>query len=271
MVDCLTLLFLTAASFGLESFANFMELDWVSDNLGKDVLHYMLFLEREDYVEEAVCYVRPLVTRRYDSSWSMFDRHLYPGGAWRLHMLRHYLKDEVFWTGIQSYVSSHMWKTLHTSDFRKSMEKVSNIALIKFFDQWIFGKGFPKLSASFSYDLEKKSASLTLKQKQKSESRGVGLFDLDVEVAFEIASEWITKTISMTDKSAESKLEFTCASRPTQIVVDPNAKILFYLEFEGSDDIVRSSANSAPTVARRIQALLMLCRKPSKPNISALT
>lgn len=54
------------------------------------------------YFEEADDdYERPIVTRRYDSSWSMYDGHLYQGGSIRLHMLRHYLGDDIFWQAVR--------------------------------------------------------------------------------------------------------------------------------------------------------------------------
>jgi aminopeptidase N len=56
-------------------------------------------------VREAATYQRPLVCKTYDSSWDLFDRHLYPGGALRLHMLRDTLGDATFWAGVRQYVS----------------------------------------------------------------------------------------------------------------------------------------------------------------------
>ncbi len=80
-------------------------------------------------------YMRPIVTRVYDSSWAMFDRHTYPGGAWRLHMLRHLLGDESFWAGVRKYVKDYSGKTVETEDFRKYLEDASGLNLNKFFDQ----------------------------------------------------------------------------------------------------------------------------------------
>ena len=45
--------------------------------------HYKLHLDAEHYIAEADGqYLRPIVTRHYNSSWDLFDNHLYPGGAW---------------------------------------------------------------------------------------------------------------------------------------------------------------------------------------------
>ena len=63
------------------------------------------------YFDEADgSYKRPLVTREYNSSWDLYDYHLYPGGAARIHTLRRTLGDEAFW-------KMHHWVLDHHQDF----------------------------------------------------------------------------------------------------------------------------------------------------------
>jgi len=60
--------------------------------------------------------------------------------------------------------------------------------LTAFFEEWIYGKGFPKLKGTFAYSAEKKEATITLEQTQKDEKKGIELFrifDVDVEVVDE--------------------------------------------------------------------------------------
>ena len=68
-------------------------------------------------------------------SWKLFDGHLYPGGGWRIHMLRQKLGDEIFWTAVKDYIHSFANQTVETDDFRKILEKHSGFNLTKFFDQ----------------------------------------------------------------------------------------------------------------------------------------
>ena len=67
-------------------------------------------------------YKRAIVNRHFRSSWDMYDRHLYPGGACRLHMLRRELGDEVFWAAVQDYLKRFDGKVVETDDFRLVME-----------------------------------------------------------------------------------------------------------------------------------------------------
>ena len=72
-------------------------------------------------------YTRPIATRTYNSSWSLYDDHLYPGGSCRLHMLRHLLGDEVFWAAVRAYVARFGKSVVETADFRKVLEEVGGI------------------------------------------------------------------------------------------------------------------------------------------------
>jgi aminopeptidase N len=62
-----------------ESFAKFFEFCYFTDVHGKDEGDFQRILQKNNYFHEADnSYVRPIVTREYDSSWQLFDSHLYP-------------------------------------------------------------------------------------------------------------------------------------------------------------------------------------------------
>ncbi|KAI8850112.1 hypothetical protein BC829DRAFT_416378 [Chytridium lagenaria] len=103
----------------------------------------------------------PDVTRTYDSSWNMFDSHLYPGGAVRIHMLRPPLGDEVFWSAVKNYVNTFAKQGLETEDFKRCLEQESGLNLTRFFDQWFYGLGFPKLKATYEYVAARKQVLLS--------------------------------------------------------------------------------------------------------------
>jgi aminopeptidase N len=119
-----------------EGWATYIEAVWCEENISEDEMRYQMLDNAKAYIKETNSkYMRPIVTRVYDSSWAMFDRHTYPGGAWRLHMLRHLLGDESFWAGVRKYVKDYSGKTVETEDFRKYLEDASGLNLNKFFDQ----------------------------------------------------------------------------------------------------------------------------------------
>ena len=81
-----------------------------------------------------------MVQRQYESSWTMFDMHTYPGGAWRLHMLRKVVGDGVFWSAVRKYIAAFQGRVVETEDFRKMVEHESGLNLTRFFDEWFYMK-----------------------------------------------------------------------------------------------------------------------------------
>lgn len=189
-----------------ESWATYLEYVWLQENIGVEEMLYNMRVDRDKYLAEAQGgYVRAVSTNVYNHSWSMFDYHLYPGGAWRLHMLRAQLGDAVFWDGVRRYLTRHMSvgddaayaredvagtvsaavlaPPAETDDFRACLEFAAAAAggdasaensphfrvghnLTGFFDEWFYGKGFPSVAAEYAYDTAAGVATVTLKQTQ---------------------------------------------------------------------------------------------------------
>lgn len=80
-----------------ESWATYVEKLYYEDSQGIDAYLYGMYEDRCDYMKESdERYARPIVTKEYESSWDMYDKHLYPGGSFRLHMLRNIIGDSAF-------------------------------------------------------------------------------------------------------------------------------------------------------------------------------
>jgi hypothetical protein len=76
----------------------------------------------------------------------------YSRGAAILHQLRIELGDEVFRAGIRRYVKDHEDQTVASDDLRRSMEAEAGRSLAWFFDQWVYGAGYPVLKASWNVE-----------------------------------------------------------------------------------------------------------------------
>ena len=252
-----------------ESWAVYMEVVWLNDTLGADARDFHLHEKRIAYFAESdTSYARPIVTRMFDSSWDMFDRHLYPGGAVRLHMLRCRLGEPDFWAGVRAYIEQYGGGVAETSDFRRVMEQASGQTLTGFFDQWLTSPGYPKLKASFSWSGERSELSLTIEQTQVDAERGIGLFDLPLEVAFETADGWVKRRIDITQN--RHVLSLPLDARPTQVVLDPEGALVFGLEFAPGEDLLTRQLASGPSMAARLQAAALLAKKPTTVAVAAL-
>ncbi len=253
-----------------ESWATYMESCWLEDTEGEDAMAWQLSEESRAYREEAdKRYVRPIMTREFDSSWDMYDHHLYPGGAFRLHMLRQELGDDDFWAAVRDYVRLFTGRVVETSDFRRTLEARSGRSLARFFDQWFHSRGYPKLKATFKHDRGRSEGLLTIEQTQVDAKKGVGLFSFPIEVDVEkTEGEWITATLDVSQD--KQSLLVPLDQRPRQVVIDPRGKTLHRLEWDPGLDLLKRSLRGAPTVPGRIQAARALGSKGARSAIQAL-
>lgn len=261
-------------SFLKESFATLISAEWYNYKNGKDEFQHTLTRYAEVSFEEAAEYVRPIVCRKYESSWSLFDRHLYTNGAWRLHMLRNKIGDQRFWNAVSHYLHKRAWKTVEADDFRRDLEESTNEQLCSFFDQWFYGRGHPVLEVSFSYDASKCNyASVSIKQVQVDGVRGIGLFDITIDIAMEVSSgHWDTFTLTMEDGADTAQIVHRVPGRPLQVVVDPEKKVLFDLVKLGGvgDDMNIRSLAHAPTFTGRYTAARLLFQSGTRKAREAL-
>jgi len=252
-----------------ESWAVYVETAFLEQTAGRDAADHDLYLNAAAYMDEAdKRYVRPISTRTYNSSWDLYDRHLYPGGAMRLHMLRHLVGDEVFWAATKDYLATFSGKVVETADFRKTMERHSGLNLNPFFDQWFFKPGYPKLKASLRQDREKQEATLAVEQTQIDEEHDIPAFSFPLEVAWEDDAGEHKTTLELDEQRCAAVL-------PTKgnlrwLSIDPDAKALFALEFNPGDDLLKALLAPRHRVCARIRAASELIRTGKRTNLQAV-
>lgn len=221
-----------------ESWATYMETVWLDEMVSKIEGDYDRFVNQRRYKNETKNYVRPIVTNKYDSSWNLFDSHLYPGGAQRIDMLRKSLGDTIFWSAVTDYLKTYQGKVAETSDFQKIMEKHSGLNLQQFFDQWYYSKGFPILKITYKYDDKNKLVELKIKQTQVDKEKNVGLFEFDLEIRIETEegkfSDFIFKI-----KEEQHVFYVKSDSSPKQIIIDEQNKVLMDFEFNPGTEMLK--------------------------------
>ena len=252
-----------------ESWAVYVETAYWYETAGKDAGDWDLHVNARHYMEEAdQRYVRPLVTRTYNSSWDLFDAHLYPGGAWRLHMLKEIVGDDAFWGATTDYLATYSGRVVETDDFRRKVEEHAGLNLTRFFDQWIHGRGYPKLKASFRHDAKKDEGTVTIEQTQENKDKQIGLFSFDLEIDVEDDAGWTTHSIRVDDK--RSTAVFQCVGKPKQVRIDPRSKVLFGLEFNPGEDLLKRTLTDAEDLRGRIHAAEELISTGTRANLRAV-
>jgi aminopeptidase N len=116
---------------------------------------------------------------RGDIPLELFGGKQYSRGAAILHNLRRHLGDDLFRDSVRAYVKRHRDNPVTSEDLRTVVEEVAGEDLEWFWDQWVYGLGYPKLDVRF----DGKAGQLIVRQTQK-QSGGQGLFRIDVPVRF---------------------------------------------------------------------------------------
>ncbi len=246
-----------------ESWATYMETCWLEDSVSRDEQLYDLYVNAEGYFGEAdASYMRPLMTRQFTSSWQMYDRHLYPGGACRLHTIRKELGDDCFWAGVRDYLKTYSHQVVETDDFRRMLEKHSGRSLQKLFDQWVMTPGYPKLKVEFTYDNDKKLGSFVVTQQQETP------FELSTDLGWTVDGQDHQLPVEL--KAARQSFHFAMAKEPEQVRFDPEWKVLHKLEFEPGDGRLTAQLTLAKDVTGRIHAAKALCDSGKRANVKAV-
>ncbi len=252
-----------------ESWATYIDQCWQEDNYGQDEGLYTYYNNAQRYFKEAdEKYSRPIVTRRFRSSWQLYDAHLYPGGACRLHTLRRELGDQVFWAAVRDYLKRFNGKVVETDDFRHVMEAHSGRALGKFFDQWFHTPGYPSLKIKFDFDKEHKQGTFEIEQTQVNKEKGIPAFTLSTDLAWTI--DGITYSVPLTLEEAKHVVTVPMSDKPEQVRFDPSCKVLHKLEFNPGDPMLRVQLTEAQDVIGRIQAAHELAKTGKRANIQAI-
>ncbi len=252
-----------------ESWATYIESVWLEDSQGKDAMDWQLAEEAASYFGEAKnSYVRPIITREYDHSWNMFDMHLYPGGAWRLHMLRHLTGDDNFWSGVRDYVNTYAGKTVKSLDFQRCIEEHSGLNLDKCFDMWFRSKGYPILKVSFEFDKQKGQGKFTFEQKQVDQKKGIELFEMDLEIAWQDDQGHDHPEVVQLSKGTQ--IFQIKMAEPKHLVLDPHMQALFEADFNPGDDKLRHLLEHGTTVRGLMQAVSELAKTGKRKNLQAI-
>ncbi len=250
-----------------ESWATYIEQVWREDSYSADEAAYAYYLNARDYFEEADSeYNRPIITRAFRSSWDMYDRHLYEGGACRLHTLRCELGDETFWAATRAYLQRFNGKVVESDDFRLVLEEVSGRSLGRLFDQWFATAGYPNIKVSFEYDHKRKQATFEVEQTQVSNT--VPAFVLNTDLAWVIDGVETRWPIRL--EQAKHTFVVPMAAEPQMVRFDPGMKVLHKLAFNPGDEKLRRQLVEATDMIGRIRAASELAKTGKRANIQAI-
>lgn len=253
-----------------ESWATYMESVFLGSTQGDEAMQWQLHMEATAYMSEADSrYVRPLVTRHYESGWDMFDHHLYPGGAWRLHMLRRQLGETAFWAGVRDYLETYADRAVETDQFRHKLEEHSGRNLDRFFQEWVHSPGYPKLDISQKHVAERGVLELKVRQTQVDAAKGVGTFTLPLEVLV-LEADGAERRHRLELDRERQVLVLPAAEPPRAVLIDPDQSALFALDYDPGQDQLEVMLAAEQSLKARLHAAKTLAASGRRRALQAV-
>jgi aminopeptidase N len=212
-----------------EGFATYFTLLYAEQFDGRDAFVRGLRTSRDRILQlEKKTPDTPVIHRNLSDMRRVLNQFVYQKGGWTLHMLRHTVGTERFWTGIRDYYRRYQNQNASTDEFRAVIERVSGQDLQWFFDQWLKRSGVPALTGTWEYDAARKQIVVDVRQVQSAEP-----YRLPLEIGI------VTGTSPMRVERAEAslretRLTFAAETAPSAVVLDPNTWLL-----ADSQDLVR--------------------------------
>jgi len=154
----------------------------------------------------------------------IFDGRLsYKKGAMVLNMLRLKMSDSDFFQGIRNYLSVHASAYAKTPDLQLSMENQYGQNLQEFFNDWVYGEGYPTYNIDIVATGTPHQYQITVHQTSSHPS--VSFFEMPLPFAFGDANGLVhTTTLNNTYNGQQFTIDvgFT----PTQVAFDPHYDIV---------------------------------------------
>lgn len=249
-----------------EGWATFVEQLWWEHDRGEAEAAYYAWQHLQDYLDEdASKYRRALTDNRFKEPVDVFDRHLYEKGALVLRTLRTRLGEGAFFDGVRAYLRAHAHRSVHSHDFRASLEESSGVSLGEFFDAWVHGAGHPVLDV----EIGESPGLLTVGVQQRQSGPGtaeVFRFPLHVEVVYADGSSSVFD-LPIAERSRTWALP--AVGEVAAVRVDPGLRVLADVQLTAPQPMLeRLAADGCPVVASR--AVRAIGKKGGPRAVAAL-
>ena len=253
-----------------ESFATYFDALYTRESKGENEFRYQLLENAETYFSEDSSYRRPIVTNLYKEPIDLFDAHLYPGGAVRLHHLKSIVGEKHFREALEKFLNRHRYDLVETTDFIRCIEEVTGCNYDEWLQQWIYRGGYPRLELTFDWNASGKIATIGIKQTQKADNKNEELlFKIPFVLAFYYKNS--EERFSIEIKSDKEKFCFRLKNKPLFFRIDPDYECPCKVVVS---DIPRpmfyEQIKRDPDPIGRLEAAMALSKNSSSEDVSVL-
>ncbi len=146
-----------------ESFATYAEALWREHLYGTDSLKAYM---RDTLQEFQFVSWQGAIYNPVGQGFDLFTRSVYTKGGWVLHTLRGVLGDSLFFRSLRAYHAKYQGKSAVTAELKSVIDSVAGSNMSWFFNQYVYGKGWPKYASRFTWGAD--TISLTIQQNQEA-------------------------------------------------------------------------------------------------------
>ena len=206
-----------------EGFSTYLAHLYLAHTYGVDTLAGRLAQDKERILSFYTKSPQSMVVDAQETNlFKLLNANTYQKGAWFLHMLRHKVGDPAFFRALRTYYQKYRHQNASTQDFRSVVEEVSGQQLDAFFRAWLQQSGHPVVKGTWKYKRSGRKLTLDLAQTQSSGH----LFPLDLQFAIYYGDGRLPETKTVAFSKKEETFTFTLKGKPTQVVLDPNQRLL---------------------------------------------
>jgi aminopeptidase N len=245
-----------------EGFATFMEQIFREEDKGIDEGAIDRLGTHYQTIEADRRARRPIVYDKWvnDPIEIFFSGHIYPKGATILQMLRHQLGDAAFWKAMNHYTTANAYGNVVTEDLRRAFEESTGRDYKAFFDQWVYGAGFPVFQVSSRYDRPTGKVVVSATEVQPRDSL-TGFFDVDADVEVRTDSGIVRFVVPVRNGTGEGTADLKAP--PRSIRWDKGDWILDITDFPRSTAMMQYQLVNDDDVLGRIEAVEVLAQRPA--------
>jgi len=223
-----------------ESMASYFTIDTYLAEAGPDAYQAAMDLQKkymfdapQDYTDDPLRYQHATEEVPGQSTNASLDAP-YQKGPWFWHMLRGSLGEEKFWAAVKAFYDASRFKKYDTQLLLKTVNDVSGSDYTQFFHEWVYQRGWPVITTSWSYDALKQEITVTADQVQDP-AWGTYTFTgaSALEYAFDDADDatpTCTVSVAFATGSKTATATGTCAYAPATMATPFTSKYLIELQ-----------------------------------------
>jgi len=154
----------------------------------------------------------------------LFSDLVYSKGAWVLHTLRGAIGDSAFFRSLRMWRQLYSEKSAVTADFQSAVESVTGSDMSWFFDEWIYGPGWPVYSMASNWSSGTLTLRIVQQQREAYPTYAWPTYTMPLQLRVYAGSRDTTLTVR--DSLPTQDFMFAFLTKPDSVAFDPDGWVL---------------------------------------------